>query len=47
MHQRSTWTDWSFGYNGVPFRYSDGTTLSQQPRQNVTFVGMRYVYRWQ
>ena len=47
VHQRSTWTDWSFGYNGVPFRYSDGTTLSQQPRQNVTFVGMRYVYRWQ
>jgi MtrB/PioB family decaheme-associated outer membrane protein len=46
VHQRSTWSDWAWAYNGVPFRYSDGTTLTQQPRQHVTFVGLRYVYRW-
>ncbi|HMC16407.1 MAG TPA: MtrB/PioB family decaheme-associated outer membrane protein, partial [Albitalea sp.] len=47
IHQRSNWTDWGWAYNGVPFTYSDGTTLSQQPRQSVTFIGLRYVYRWQ
>jgi len=46
VHQRSTWTDWAWGYNGVPFTYSDGTTVSQQPRQSVTFLGLSYVYRW-
>lgn len=46
VHQRSTWTDWTWFYNGVPFTYSDGTTVGQQPRQSVTFVGLRYVYRW-
>lgn len=47
VHQRSRWTDWSWGYNGVRFAYSDGTTVGQQPRQIVTFLGLRYVYRWQ
>ena len=46
IHQRSTWTDWTWLYNGVPFTYSDGTSVGQQPRQSVTFVGLRYVYRW-
>ena len=46
IHQRSTWTDWTWFYNGVPFTYSDGTIVGQQPRQSVTFVGLRYVYRW-
>jgi MtrB/PioB family decaheme-associated outer membrane protein len=47
VHQRSTWTDWAWAYNGVPFRYSDGTTASQQARQEATFVGVRYIYRWE
>ncbi|HEY2926061.1 MtrB/PioB family decaheme-associated outer membrane protein [Piscinibacter sp.] len=47
VHQRSTWTDWAWVYNGVPFSYSDGTTINQQPRQRVTFLGLRYVYHWQ
>jgi MtrB/PioB family decaheme-associated outer membrane protein len=46
VHQRSTWTDWAFGYNGVPFSYSDGTTLGQPPRQHVTLLALRYVHRW-
>ncbi|MDH3209599.1 MAG: MtrB/PioB family decaheme-associated outer membrane protein [Burkholderiaceae bacterium] len=47
VHQRSTWSDWGWGYNGVPFTYSDGTTVSQQARQSVTFIGLRYIFRWQ
>ncbi|MDH5538915.1 MAG: MtrB/PioB family outer membrane beta-barrel protein, partial [Rhizobacter sp.] len=47
VHQRSTWTDWAWAYNGVPFTYSDGTTAGQQARQEVSFVGLRYIYRWQ
>jgi MtrB/PioB family decaheme-associated outer membrane protein len=46
IHQRSHWNDWTWVYNGVPFTYSDGTVVGQQPRQIVTFVAVRYVYRW-
>lgn len=46
VHQRSNWTDWTWAYNGVPFTYSDGATVGQQPRQNASFVGLRYVHRW-
>ena len=46
VHQLSYWSDWTWAYNGVPFSFSDGTTISQKPRQNVTFIGVRYLYRW-
>lgn len=46
MHQRSTSTDWTWGFSGVPFRYSDGSSVGQLPRQRVTFVGLRYIHRW-
>ncbi len=46
VHQRSRWNDWAFGFNGVPFSYADGTTVSQQPNQAVTFVGVTYTYSW-
>ncbi|HPG79746.1 MAG TPA: MtrB/PioB family decaheme-associated outer membrane protein [Piscinibacter sp.] len=46
-YQRSTWSDWSWSYNGVPFTYSDGTVVGQPVRQRVGFVGLRYTYRWQ
>ena len=47
VHQRSTWSDWAWAYNGVPFTYSDGTVVGPQARQRATFVGLRYIYRWQ
>jgi hypothetical protein len=34
--------DWQWGYNGVPFVYSDNTTVSN-PNQIVTFMGVAYV----
>ena len=46
-HQRTKWTDWAWGYNGVPFMYSDGTTIVRKPAQNVTFIGVTYVRRFQ
>ena len=46
-HQRSTWNDWAWNYNGTPFVYSDGTTVNRKPKQNVSFVGVSYTYRWQ
>lgn len=46
IHQRTKFDDWSYGYNGVPFTYSDNTTLTLQPQQNVTFVGVTYIYSW-
>jgi MtrB/PioB family decaheme-associated outer membrane protein len=46
-HQRTKWTDWAWGHNGVPFMYSDGTTIVRKPSQNVTFIGVTYVRRFQ
>ena len=47
VHQRSYLKEWTWGNNGVPFAYSDNTTISAQQNQNVTFVGVSYVYKWQ
>lgn len=47
IYQHATYNDWGYGYNGVPYVYSDGTTLSQQQTQNVTYAGARYIYKWQ
>jgi MtrB/PioB family decaheme-associated outer membrane protein len=46
-HQRSTWNDWAWGYNGTPFMYSDGTVINRSPTQKVSFIGVRYIYHWQ
>ena len=43
---QTRWDDWSWGYAGVPYTYSDGTTLSQSPHQLAHFLGVRYIYRW-
>lgn len=47
IHQRAKWNDWAWGYNGVPFFISDNTTVSSQQNQNVTFIGVRYLYQFQ
>ena len=38
--------EWSWGYKGVPFVYSDGTTVSLNPHQQVTFGSVRYIYKF-
>jgi hypothetical protein len=37
--------DWQWAYNGVPFVYSDNTTVSN-PNQAVTFIGAAYVHKF-
>ena len=46
IHQTSFWNDWAWANNGVPFTYSDGSTVSSQPRQSMSFIGMSLIYRW-
>ena len=45
VYQRSNWNDWAWGYNNVPFTYSDGTTVVQKPTQSVSAIGISYVYQ--
>ncbi|WP_293606180.1 MtrB/PioB family decaheme-associated outer membrane protein [Polaromonas sp. UBA4122] len=45
VHQRTSVNDWAWGYNGVPYAYSDGTTVTQSPNQNVSFIGITYIYQ--
>jgi MtrB/PioB family decaheme-associated outer membrane protein len=46
IYQTAYWNDWAWGSNGVPFVYADGSTVSSQPRQVTSFVGMSLIYRW-
>ena len=44
IHQRAKLDEWSYGSNGVPFVYSDNTTVNMNPDQRVTFLGVSYIY---
>ncbi len=46
VHDRTKLDEWTWGSNGVPFLYSDNTTVNLQPEQNVTYVSLIYTYRW-
>lgn len=46
IHQRVKFAEWQWGNNGVPFVYADNTTVSMQPVQNVTLVGVTYVRKF-
>lgn len=51
IHERWRTDDWTWSFsNGSPFTYgttTDGTIVSADPRQNATFVGARYIYKFQ
>jgi hypothetical protein len=38
--------DWQWSYNGIPFLYSDNTTVSQPTRQTLRFVSAGYSLRF-
>jgi hypothetical protein len=44
VHQRTELDDWGWGYNGIPFTYSDNSRVTQQASQNVTYLGVTYIY---
>jgi len=46
VHDRQQLNEWTWGYNGVSFLYSDNTTVSLQPNQNVTVIALTYNYRF-
>ncbi len=46
MHQRVKFDEWTWSNNGIPFAYSDNTTVTMQPNQKVTFLGASYVYKF-
>ena len=46
VHQQSTFRDRACGVNGVPYAYSDGTTVLQQPDQRVTLLAVSYTCTW-
>jgi hypothetical protein len=46
VHDRTKLDEWTWGVNGVPFLYSDNTSVSLKPEQNVTYVSVIYTYRW-
>ena len=43
-YQHLTYDDWGYAYNGVPFLYSDNTSVYLQPDQNVGYIGVSYIY---
>jgi hypothetical protein len=45
VYQKFESDDWQWGYNGVPFVYSDNTTVSN-PNQTLTFLGVSYNYKF-
>ena len=46
VHDRTKLDEWTWTGSGVPFLYSDNTTVGLNPNQNVTFVSVVYHYRW-
>jgi hypothetical protein len=46
IHQRAEYDHWAWGNDGVPFSYTDNTTVTVQPDQQVTYLGVKYVYRF-
>ncbi len=52
IHERWETDDWQWRYSsGLPYQFgatgTDGTTVLTKPKQDATFVGVRYVYKFQ
>ncbi|MDP1535715.1 MAG: MtrB/PioB family outer membrane beta-barrel protein [Burkholderiales bacterium] len=54
IHEKWSTDDWSWNLfpasGATPFSYgttTDGTTVLSSPKQNSTFVGVRYIYKFQ
>jgi MtrB/PioB family decaheme-associated outer membrane protein len=47
IHESTRFNEWTYNFNGTPFSYNDGTTLTAKERQSVNFVGASYIYKFQ
>ncbi|TRZ68510.1 MAG: MtrB/PioB family decaheme-associated outer membrane protein [Rhodocyclaceae bacterium] len=45
VHQRAKLDEWTWANGGVPFAYSDNSSVTLQTAQNVTYLGARYIYK--
>lgn len=45
IHQSMNFTEWAWANAGIPFAYSDNSTVAMQPDQRASYLGVRYVYR--
>ncbi len=46
IHYQAKLDEWAWGYAGVPFLYQDNTTVTINPDQSVTFIGVTYIYKF-
>jgi MtrB/PioB family decaheme-associated outer membrane protein len=46
VQQMVQFDEWTWANNGIPFTYSDNSSVSMQQNQNVTFLGASYVYKF-
>ena len=44
VQQRVEYDQWAWSSGSVPFSYTDNSTVTVQPVQNVTFIGVRYIF---
>ena len=45
-YQQFKTDDWQWGYNGVPFLYSDNTTVSQPMNQKLKYLSVSYMLKF-
>lgn len=46
IHQDLTFNEWTWAYAGNAFTYSDNSTVAMQSSQKVTYLGAKYVYKF-
>jgi MtrB/PioB family decaheme-associated outer membrane protein len=46
VHQKVTFNEWTWANAGSLFAYSDNSTVFMQPSQNITYLGVKYVYKF-
>ena len=44
-HQSANMGEWTWANNGTAYAYSDNSTVTLQPNQEVTFIGVSYIYK--
>jgi hypothetical protein len=48
IYDRFSSDDWTWaGTGGVPFTFTDGTTLTENRPQTINFIGVSYYYKFQ
>ena len=46
MQQKASLDEWTWSNNGSSFVYSDNTTVNMNQNQDVTFLGVAYIYKF-